>query len=234
MAALIIEPSFVLKEVAAMIKLCIFDMDGTVLNTINTIAHFANNALNKFGFESIETERYKTLVGNGAYTLVKRMMEVAHGTDEDFEKVYEYYNTTYDNDFMYLTGAYEGILEMLDELKAHGIKTAILSNKPDSTAKKVSDEIFGAERIDLCYGAREGKALKPDPESVFEIIDLFGVKKEECLYIGDTATDIQTAKNAELYSIGVLWGFRDEKELKNAGADMIVSKPCEIVKRAKA
>lgn len=216
-----------------MIKLCIFDMDGTVLNTINTISYFANNALNKYGFESIETDRYKTLVGNGAYVLVKRMMEVVGGTDEDFEKVYEYYNTTYDNDFMYLTGAYDGVLEMLDELKANGIKTAILSNKPDGTAKKVSDEVFGAERIDLCYGAREGKALKPDPESVLEIIDLFGVEKEECLYIGDTATDIQTAKNAGLYSIGVLWGFRDEKELRGAGADMIISEPCKIVERAK-
>ncbi len=217
-----------------MIKLCIFDMDGTVLNTINTISYFANNALNKYGFESIETDRYKTLVGNGAYVLVKRMIEVVGGTDEDFEKVYEHYNTTYDNDFMYLTGAYDGVLEMLDELKANGIKTAILSNKPDGTAKKVSDEVFGAERIDLCYGAREGKALKPDPESVLEIIDLFGVEKEECLYIGDTATDIQTAKNAGLYSIGVLWGFRDEKELRDAGANMIVSSPGEIVEKAKA
>lgn len=217
-----------------MIKLCIFDMDGTVVNTIDTIAYFANNALNKFGLESIETNEYKTLVGNGAYVLVKRMIDFVGGTDEDFEKVYEYYNSTYDNDFMYLTEPYEGIIDMLEELKKNGIKIAILSNKPDITAKKVSRELFGENLIDLCYGGREGKALKPDPESVFEIIDLFGVEKDECLYIGDTATDIQTAKNAGLYSVGVLWGFRDEKELRDAGADMIVSSPTEIVEKARA
>ena len=215
-----------------MIKLCIFDMDGTVVNTINTISYFANNALKKYNLPTIETDRYKILVGNGAKVLVERMMREVNAPDEKFESVYKYYNETYDNDFMYLTEPYEGIIEMLASLRKNGIRTAILSNKPDVTAKKVSDKLFGNNLIDLCYGARDGKALKPDPESVFEIIDLFGVKKDECLYIGDTATDITTAKNAGLYSIGVLWGFRDENELAGAGADIIVKSPEEIVKIA--
>ena len=213
-------------------KLCIFDMDGTVVNTINTIAYFANNALRKNGFDEIPTERYKTLVGNGADVLVRRMLDVVGGSDEDFDAVSREYNTKYDNDFMYLTEPYEGIIALLEQLKTMGIKTAILSNKPDVTAKKVSDKLFGNERIDLCFGAREGKALKPNPESVLEIMDIFGAKKEECLYIGDTATDIQTAKNAGLFSVGVLWGFRDEAELRGAGADVIVSKPAEIAELA--
>lgn len=212
-----------------MIKLCIFDMDGTVVNTINTIAYFANAALEKQGLPSIPTDRYKILVGDGAKILVKRMLEELNATDADFDSVFKYYNTTYDNDFMYLTEPYDGIINMLQELKQMGIKTAILSNKPDITAKKVSDMLFGSGLIDLCYGAREGKALKPDPESVLEIINLFGVKKEECLYIGDTATDIKTAKNAGLFSVGVLWGFRDEKELREAGSDVIISDPKKIV-----
>jgi len=212
-----------------MIKLCIFDMDGTVVNTINTISYFANNALKKYGLPTIPTDRYKILVGNGAKVLVERMIDEVGASREGFEDVFKYYNETYDKDFMYLTEAYEGVINMLADLKNMGIKTAILSNKPDVTAKKVSDMLFGDDLIDLCYGAREGKALKPDPESVLEIIDLFNVKKEECLYIGDTATDIKTAKNAELYSLGVLWGFRDEKELREAGADSIINDPAEIV-----
>lgn len=212
-----------------MIKLCIFDMDGTVVNTINTIAYFANGAMQKYGLPSIPTDKYKILVGNGAKILVERMLKEVGAADENFADVFEYYNTTYDNDFMYLTEPYDGIINMLNELKTAGIKTAILSNKPDVTAKKVSDSLFGNELIDLCYGAREGKALKPDPESVIEIINLFGVKKEECLYIGDTATDIKTAKNAGLFSVGVLWGFRDEKELREAGSDVIISDPQKIV-----
>ncbi len=215
-----------------MIKLCIFDMDGTVVNTINTIAYFANNALNKYDLPSIPTDKYKVLVGDGARVLVQRMFKEIGASEEKLEDVFKHYNTTYDNDFMYLTEPYDGIIAMLKELKAAGIKIAILSNKPDETAKKVSDRLFGNELVDLCYGARKGKALKPDPESVLEIIDLFDVKKEECLYIGDTATDILTAKNAELYSVGVLWGFRDESELAEAGADMIINNPQEIVKTA--
>ena len=217
-----------------MIKLCIFDMDGTVVNTINTIAYFANGALKKNGLAEIETERYKTLVGNGADVLVRRMLDIVGGRDECYDKVYNEYNTSYDNDFMYLTEPYDGIIKMLEKLKDMGVKTSILSNKPDITAKKVSDKLFGDRLVDLCYGARDGKALKPDPESVFEIMEIFGMEKNECLYIGDTATDIQTAKNAGLYSIGVLWGFRSEEELRNAGADILISDPMRIVEIAES
>ena len=120
-----------------MIKLCIFDMDGTVLNTINSIAYFANGALNKYGLPSIPTDRYKLLVGDGARVLVERMIKEVDGTLEDIEKVLPEYSANYDNDFLYLTEAYEGVLDMLAELKALGIKTAILTNKPDETAQKV-------------------------------------------------------------------------------------------------
>ena len=113
-----------------MVKLCIFDMDGTTVNTINSIAYFANNALNKYGLSSIDTEKYKIIVGNGAKVLVERMIELTGGTKEQFEKVLYEYNTTYDNDFMYLTEAYEGIIEMLKTLKEMGVESIILSNKP--------------------------------------------------------------------------------------------------------
>jgi len=216
-----------------MLKLCIFDMDGTVVDTISSISYFANRALNLYSLPSIPKQRYKILVGNGARVLVERMIAEVGGNAEQLEKVYKEYNTTYDNDFLYLTEAYEGVIEMLSALKEMGVKTAILSNKPDVTAGKVAKALFKEGLIDVCYGAREGIALKPDPAGVFEILDEMGAEKEECLYIGDTATDIKTAKNSNLTSIGVLWGFRDRAELEGAGADYIVEHPSEIVKIAK-
>ncbi len=212
-----------------MLKLCIFDMDGTLVDTISSIAYFANRALNMYGLPTVEEKHYKIMVGNGARVLCERMIERVSGSAEQLEKVYKEYNTSYDADFLYLTKAYDGTIEMLRSLKEMGVKTAILSNKPDSTAKKVSDALFESGLIDVCYGARDGIALKPDPEGVFEILKEFGAEKDEVLYIGDTATDIKTAKNAELTSIGVLWGFRDRAELEGAGADHIIGRPSEII-----
>lgn len=212
-----------------MVKLCIFDMDGTTVNTINSIAHFANNALNKYGLSSIDTEKYKIIVGNGAKVLIERAIDITGGTKEQFEKVLVEYNTTYDNDFMYLTEAYEGIIDMLKALKEMGVENIILSNKPHSTALKVSDALFGDDLIKRCFGGRDGVPLKPDPQAVYEILELEGVKKEECIYIGDTSTDMKTGKGAGLFTIGVLWGFRGREELETSGADVIISKPSELI-----
>ncbi len=212
-----------------MIKACIFDMDGTVVNSLNTIAYFANNALKEAGLPTIDTEEYKYLVGNGAKTLIKRMIKTI-GADEDFfEKVFEKYSKDYNNDFLYFTEPYEGIIDMLKAIKAKGIITTILSNKPHVTAVKVSDALFSEELIDICYGARDKIALKPDPAGVFNIIDELGLKKEECIYIGDTSTDMLTGKSAGLYTVGVLWGFRKRDELEDNGADAIISHPSELL-----
>lgn len=210
-----------------MIKACIFDMDGTTVNTLDSIAYYANAALNRRGLPSIPTERYKKLVGNGARVLVRRMIDEVGGTDAQFEQVLPDYNSTYDNGYLYLTRPYDGIPEMLDALRAEGVTSVILSNKPDSTAKKVAAELFG-DKIAFCLGGREGKALKPDPNGVFELMNALRVSPEECLYIGDTATDMQTGHNAGLTTVGVLWGFREEAELRSAKAGRIVSSPSEI------
>lgn len=211
-----------------MIKACIFDMDGTVANTLTTIAYFANEALKHFGLPAIETERYKLLIGDGAAVLVRRMLNATGGSDDLYEPLRSYYDSTYDSDFLYLTEPYDGILSMLRELKKAGIRIAIVSNKPDSTACKISEVLFG-DLIDLCRGGRVGVPLKPDPQAVLETLDALGVRPEECLYIGDTAVDMETGKRAGIYSIGVLWGFRDEKELREAHADVIISSPEEII-----
>ncbi len=212
-----------------MIKACIFDMDGTVVNTLNTIAHFGNTALNNAGLPSVAAEEYKYMVGNGAKTLVKRMIEKVGADESLFEKVFTKYSTDYNNDFLYLTEPYDGILNMLKAIKKKGITTTILSNKPHATALKVSDALFGNKLIDVCYGARDSVALKPDPAGVFEILKELGLKKEECLYIGDTSTDMKTGKSAGLYTVGVLWGFRERDELEENGADEIISHPSELL-----
>ena len=212
-----------------MIKACIFDMDGTTVNTINSIAYFANKALNKYGLNSIDTEKFKIIVGNGAKVLVERMIALTGGTEEDFRNVYKEYNSTYDNDFMYLTEAYDGIIDMLKELKKMGVESVILSNKPHSTAVKISDALFGNGLIKYCFGGREGIPLKPDPTALFEVIDLLGVKGEECIYIGDTSTDMETGKNGNIYTVGVLWGFREREELESSGADIVISNPGELI-----
>ncbi len=211
-----------------MIKACIFDMDGTVADTLTTIAHFANATLEKFGYPAIDKEEYKLMIGNGAAVLVRRMLERVGAPEEVFEPIKEDYVSAYDRNFMYLTTPYEGILPMLRRLKNAGLKTAIVSNKPDSTTCKISGELFG-DLFDCCRGGRAGVPLKPDPQAVLETVKELGVRPEECLYIGDTAVDMETGRRAGIYSIGVLWGFREEKELSEAHADAIVSSPAEII-----
>lgn len=212
-----------------MIKACVFDMDGTVSDTIESIAYFGNNALKKYGLNGIDTEQYKIMVGNGAAILVRRMVNANGCTDEDtYQKVLKEYNSTYDADFLYLTKPYDGILELLDALRERGVLTAVLSNKPHGTTLKVADALFG-DRFDVVIGQREGKPIKPDPTVLKEILADWHISPDECFYIGDTGTDMQTGKGGDCFTIGVLWGFRGQPELIENGADAIVSHPSEIL-----
>ncbi len=216
-----------------MVKLCIFDLDGTLLDTLPTISYYCNLALREFSLTEIEQDRFKYHVGNGARVLVERMLDdIKADKDEYFDKVYKFYNKEYDKDVNYLTKPYDGIPELLAELKTLGIHTAVLSNKPDFAARSVCKNLLG-ELVDSAHGGKDDIPLKPAPDGVFEILEEFGVSAGECLYIGDTGTDMQTGKNAGIFSIGVLWGFRDEAELRSNGAGMIASHPSEILEYAK-
>lgn len=206
----------------------IFDFDGTLVNSLPSIAYFANKALNKYNLPSISEERYKKLVGNGAVNLTHRMLKEVGADPALFDEVYHEYYDTYDQNFSYLTEPYEGIMDLLKELKKRGCKTAIVSNKPDVTTKKICDELFG-DLIDICRGQTESCPIKPDPTAVFEVIEQLGAEKDKCVYCGDTITDMETGKNAGLYTIGVLWGFRDLDELKSGNPQKIVSTPSEIL-----
>lgn len=209
-------------------KLCIFDLDGTLINTINTISYFANRALKKYGLREIPAERYKLLVGDGAKVLVERMLKETGADEALFEEVSREYNQAYDRDYLYLTKPYDGILELLRNLKGLGVKTAVLTNKPDDTAQKVVHTLFG-DAIDLCVGKREGWPPKPDPKAALDILKQLGAAPEDCIYTGDTLTDMRTGKNAGLYTVGCLWGFRDLAELQSGAPDAIISAPHELL-----
>ena len=207
----------------------IFDLDGTLTNTLNAIAHFGNSALEAYGMEAIETERYKEFVGDGRDVLIHRMLSVYdNDTQEMFEKVREVYDAGYEADYLYETDAYDGIRELLNELKAKGKKLAICSNKPDNVARFVVDTIFGADFFDAVTGQKPEVKTKPSPDMAINTAKEMGLSPDECFFIGDTNVDIFTGKNAGIKTIGVLWGFRGIDELKDAGADYIVSKPAQI------
>ena len=211
-----------------MINLCIFDLDGTLTNTLPAIAHFGNTALCRHGFSEIETERYKYLVGDGRDLLVHRMLaENGADTPENFEKVGKSYDAAYEADPLFETRPYDGIPELLRLLRSRGIKTAVLSNKPDNVACDVV-RLFFPGLFDAAHGQRPGIKTKPNPEGALLLLDKFGVKPENAVFIGDTNVDIYTGKNSGMKTVGARWGFRTEKELSDAGADFIAANPLDI------
>ena len=213
-----------------MVKLCVFDLDGTVLDTVHTIAYYGNFALSKHGIEPIDVEEYKYLAGTGAVNLVKNMLRFRNAlTDENFEKVFYDYDTAYNANTSYMSRMFDGMPETLDAIKAMGIKIAIVSNKPHFATTGVVNALFGEGYFDLVYGQREGVPIKPDPTAVLQILSELGVEQKDCLYVGDTGTDMKTGTNSGLYTVGVLWGFRGKEELLENGADITIEHPAQLL-----
>ena len=213
-----------------MIKLCVFDLDGTVLDTVESIAYYGNFALGKHGIDPIPVKEYQYLAGNGAVNLIKNALNYRGCmSEETFQKVFYDYDNAYNANTSYKTKMFDGMQEVLDKIKAMGIKIAIVSNKPHFATTGVVSALFGEGYFDCVYGQREGVPLKPDPTAVLSILADMGITQEECLYIGDTGTDMKTGKNSGLYTVGVLWGFRGKEELLENGADITIEKPCELL-----
>ena len=213
-----------------MIKVCIFDLDGTLTDTVRTLAYFVNAETAKHGFPPAPVEQFKYFAGNGARTLIHRVLAYHGVMDVALENsILQDYNAAYDADFLHLCTLYDGVAGMIQELCNQRVQLAVLSNKPQPTTQKIIKAFFDAGTFAAVFGQREGVPLKPDPAGVFEILDLLHLKKDECLYIGDTAVDIQTGKNAGITTVGVLWGFRGRAELEGAGATHIIAKPSELL-----
>ena len=213
-----------------MFKACIFDLDGTLANTLESIAYFGNTALGKIGLAPIDTEKYRIFVGNGRDKLIHRMLAYYDAdTKENFDTVGEYYDELYEKDPGYLVTYYEGTKELIGELRDKGVKTAILSNKPDVMTKAVAKALYG-DVFEVVQGQLKDVPKKPDPTAVFDLMARMGVSKEETLYIGDSGVDMDTGRNASLSAAGVTWGFRGEEELVTHGATFIAHNSEELRK----
>ncbi len=213
-----------------MIKCCIFDLDGTLLDTVNSIAHFVNKTFQNHGIDTVTADECKYFAGNGAKTLIKRALESRGAFDgESFPLILTEYKSAYDANPTHLTDAFPGIKELLLSLKERGIKLVVLSNKPDFATKSIVKHFFG-DAFDVVAGGTDGVPLKPNPEAALTILKSLSVNPSETAFIGDTATDIETGKNmGAKKKIGVLWGFRPRSELQESGADAIVSQADEIL-----
>ena len=209
-------------------KLVIFDLDGTLLNTIEDLGNAANYALSLNGYPTHSLASYPFFVGNGVRNLIRKALPDDARTDsiidsllKDFKEYYNEHNTD-------CTKPYDGIVELLRKLQDNGVKMAVASNKYQQATEKIIASYFGDIDFVAVYGQRDGVNVKPDPSVVFSILADAKVPKSDVLYVGDSGVDMETARRACVDSVGVTWGFRSEKELNEYHADRIVNKVSDI------
>lgn len=213
-----------------MFKACIFDLDGTIADSLVSIANSANKAMDKFGFKPNPIQNYNKYAGDGAEEMIKRsLIDAGDKNLSYFEKVFNEYKIIFEKECMYEVKPYDGIVSVLNKLKERGIKLAVLSNKPHDRTIDVVKGLFGENLFDTIEGMSGKFKRKPDAQGALYIADLFKIKPEKCAYFGDTNTDMITGKSAGMFTVGVLWGFRDRSELEENNADIIISNPSEIL-----
>lgn len=212
-----------------MIKAVIFDLDGTLLDTIEGIAGTGNQVLTRRGYSQLSIDQYKQFVGDGVKRLIERMMQYHHIPSPLFDELMDDYNSIYKELANQKTKPYQGILDLIKDLRKRGIKTGVLSNKPHHQVKDIMPIYFSDDDFEEVLGHIDGYPHKPDPLSLKDMIKGMNLIESEVLYVGDTSVDMKTALQAGVKSVGVLWGFRDEKELVNSQASYIVSHPSQIL-----
>jgi len=215
------------------VKAVIFDLDGTLLNTIDDIAWSANQALEQINLQTYPVSLYKIMVGDGVKQLIERLLERQNASIELYPSLLERYLSIYSKNSSNQTAPYDGINELLQFLNEFKIQSAVLSNKPHNDTLAVIDHYFPSKPFTKVYGKMEGYLPKPDPKKLNELVLELGVSKDEILYVGDTSTDMQTAKNGGLTKVACLWGFRDYDELSKESPEYIVSHPKDIIELIK-
>lgn len=214
-----------------MIKCVIFDLDGTLVNTIDDLGLACDYLLRKKGIEPQWSEQdYKNFVGNGAKLLVERAFD-GKLSDAELEEQYQLFKVKYDEIKLNHAHAYDGIKDVVANLKEKGVKLAVCTNKPNKAAKGMIDTIFGKNMFDIVMGALDNIPKKPNPASAKIILKELNVTPDECVWIGDSSVDIETAKNIGCASIAVTWGFRSYEHLLSAMPDEIVYEPKNILKK---
>lgn len=211
-----------------MVKMVVFDLDGTLMNSLTDLAISVNYGLKLNGLEEKPVENYKTYVGNGREMLIRRAMGDAWTDHELFEKVkadYDRHYAVHCNDH---TAAYDDCAEMLEKLAKKGVKTGVLSNKPDEFVDKMLKKAFPNHKFTQAWGQKPQYKTKPEPDALLALLDMSGVTPEECFYVGDSDVDVFTANNAGVKMAGVSWGFRGKNELMNAGAPFVADTAEEL------
>lgn len=206
-----------------MTKLAIFDLDGTLLNTVEDLGNATNYALTQCGFPIHPTDAYYQMVGRGIYNLFRAAVPSEYATEENVQKMASYFLPYYDAHKCDFTRPYDGILQMLDTITGNGVRLAVASNKYQDGAEKLVNHFFGEYDFVKILGQREGQPIKPDPAIVDQILaEVPSVTKSETVYVGDSNVDMQTGANAEVRTIGVTWGFRSREELASCDPSAIV------------
>ena len=210
----------------------IFDLDGTLVNSLDDLADSANAVLHRHGFPVHDVEAYRYFVGNGSRKLIERILPADHAVDEEFVRDFlAEYKEQYAANLLHKTKPYAGIMEMLEELRRRRIPMAVCTNKHQSAAEVIMEALFPRDMFCEIIGDQDGLPRKPDPRKVLHIMENMGVAGDRTLYFGDTSVDMDTARNAGTFAVGVLWGFRPAEELSEHGADILLKHPMELFEK---
>jgi phosphoglycolate phosphatase len=210
-------------------KAVLFDLDGTLLDTIEDLTDSMNMALGRLGYPGHDPETCKKFVGDGVEKFALRALPDNHRDDSTVEKCVNAMREEYKTRWANKTKPYDGIPELLDALTTHQKKMAVLSNKPDDSTREMVAKMLWRWRFYPVYGARPSVPKKPEPDSALEISQRLAVPPKEVLYLGDTGTDMKTARAAGMFGVGALWGFRTAEEIKESGAEALVEHPMEVL-----
>ncbi len=213
-----------------MYKACIFDLDGTLTDTLESLTYSVNETLKELKLSTITAEQCKSFVGSGARYLIERSIQA--GGDKELsmiEEAMQVYGRIFGENCTYHVAPYEGVEETLKALKENGVQMAVLSNKPHMQTVDVVKSFFEDGIFGYVQGQQEGIPRKPDPTALLLIAQRFGVKPEECVYIGDSDVDMDTGNAAGMETVGVTWGFRSEQVLIEHGAKHIIHHPTELI-----
>ncbi len=212
-----------------MYKLVVFDLDGTLANTLSDLANAVNTALKSENLKTHPVERYNQFVGNGVNVLIRQALEDKGDDKALCGRVKSFFDSYYKEHLCDCTTSYDGISQMLSKLEDSGIKTAVHSNKPHEYVPYILDKLFPEHKFDIVLGNCDDFERKPSPQALEYMIESLGVEKTQVLYVGDSDVDVFTAHNACVKVCGVAWGFRGEKELLQAGADFIAHNANELL-----
>lgn len=212
------------------VRAVLFDLDGTLLDTLGDLAAAMNRSLAQLGLPEHSLESYRYFVGEGARLLCERALPETERGEEQAQRLLELFTADYARNWAAGTRPFDGVMPLLDALRAQGVRLGVLSNKPDCYMAAIREHFFPVHGFECFCGQREGVARKPDPAGALLAAEAMGLAAAEFLYVGDSAVDMQTAVRAGMIPCGALWGYRSREELESAGARHLAAQPADVLK----